>query len=151
MHTVLEKRQTHTFFLSFETFDRSCDGVLVKARGGLGLGVLVEHSRKACVDVCFAQKKATFTVRITSGLRGKIRHGGGEPGVKTESWPASSPWPWSEDKWRSSPCWWTASPEECSRLSSSAGSPRWMTSWRRRRFLWQGWLTLRWEKKKSKK
>lgn len=61
-----------------------------------------------------------------------------QPAVKTESEPTSSPWPWSEERLHWCRCWWAAGPEECSRLSASAGSRRWTTSWRRRRFLWRG-------------
>lgn len=68
--------------------------------------------------------------------------GRGKPGVKTESWPAASLWPWSGGRWRSSRCWSAASPEEWVRLSFSTGSQRWMTSWHRRRFLLQGWPVL---------
>lgn len=100
-------------------------------------------------------QKATFTARESSPwihieATRKIRHCGQMSGVKIESWPVASPWPWFEEKWRSSPCWSAASPEECSRLSFSAGSRHWMTSWHRRRFLWRGWPVLRREKRRDK-
>lgn len=68
--------------------------------------------------------------------------------VKTESWQASSPWPWFVETWRSSLCWLAASSEECPPPSFSTGSPRSMLSWHRRHFLWRGWLILSEEKKR---